>query len=364
MFNQILLPLDRSTLAECVLPHTIAVARAFESRITLLNVMDVPREARWRNAMDPLNWQIRKAEANAYLHEVDLRLQAAGLLTDTHILEGFAAEQISGFSDTHAPELIILSSHGQSGLSGWNVSGVVLKVILRARTSIMIVRAYQPTPTEMTGLRYRRILVPIDGSQRAECVLPMASTLARFHEAQILLVHVVGRPEMPRRTPLGREDVEVADRLVERNQIEALQYLNDLRAQLPGEVQARILVSNHIAATLHELVEQEGIDLVVLSAHGHSGLTQWPYGGVGISFITFGTTPVLIVQDLSRDEIQPGPAEIAAREQWKAITHGPSVLAVDQLSGSPERAASPGDAAVGVQLQAPSAPQSDKVAAG
>ena len=98
MFNQILLPLDRSALAECVLPHTIAVARAFESRVTLLNVMDMPREARWRNAMDPLNWQIRKAEATTYLHEVELRLQAVGLLTETHLLEGVAAEQIKRFS--------------------------------------------------------------------------------------------------------------------------------------------------------------------------------------------------------------------------------------------------------------------------
>ncbi|HZY43476.1 MAG TPA: universal stress protein [Anaerolineae bacterium] len=357
MFNRILLPLDRSSLAECVLPHTIAVARAFESQVTLLNVMDVPREARWRNAMDPLNWQIRKAEAKTYLHEVDLRLQAAGLLTETHILEGFAAEQIIGFSDTHTPQLIILSSHGQSGLSGWNVSGVVLKVILRARTSIMIVRAYQLTPTEMTSLRYRRILVPIDGSQRAECVLPMASTLARFHEAQILLAHVVRRPEMPRRTPPSREDVEVADRLVERNRAEAIQYLNDLRSQLSGEVQARVLVSNHIAATLHELVEQEMIDLVVLSAHGHSGLTQWPYGSVVISFITFGTTPLLIVQDLSQDEIQPSPAEIAAKEPWKAITHGPSVLSVAQLFAGPRSSVSYSDAAVAVQIQAPIALQ-------
>jgi nucleotide-binding universal stress UspA family protein len=340
MLNQILLPLDRSALAECVLPHAIAIARTFESQVTLLNVMDLPREERWQNVMDPLNWQIRKAEATAYLHEVDLHLQTAGLLTETHILEGFAAEQISEFSDTHAPQLIILSSHGQSGLSGWNVSGVVLKVILRARTSVMIVRAYQPTSPEMTSLRYRRILVPIDGSQRAECVLPMVSALAHFHESQILLAHVVRRPEMPRRTPLSREDLEVADRLVERNQAEAIQHLNELRSQLTGEVQARVLVSNHIAATLHELVEQEMIDLVVLSAHGHSGLSQWPYGSVVISFIAFGTTPVLIVQDLPQDEIQPSPAEIAARERWKPITHGPSVHPSGQLFASPRRALS------------------------
>ena len=314
MFNRILLPMDRSALAECVLPHTVAVARAFESQVTLLSVMDMPREVRWRRAMDPLNWQIRKAEATTYLHELDLRLQAAGLSTETQILEGFAAEQIVGFSDTHAPQLIILSSHGQSGLSGWNVSSVVLKVILRAYTSIMIVRAYQPPPTEMTSLRYRRILVPLDGSQRAECVLPMASTLARFHEAQIVLAHVVSRPQLPRRTPPSREDVELADRLVERNQAEATEYVNQLCTQLGSDIQARVLVSEHVATPLHELVTQESIDLVVLCAHGCSGQTQWLHGSLVNNFIAHGTTPLLIMQDVSSDQIPPTPAQAAASE--------------------------------------------------
>jgi nucleotide-binding universal stress UspA family protein len=143
----------------------------------------------------------------------------------------------------------------------------------------------------------------------------VARNLARFHEAQILLAHIVKRPEMPRRTPPTSEDVELADRLVERNRTEAVQYLDDLRSQLSGDVQVRVLVSDHIAVTLHELVEQETIDLVVLSAHGHSGLTRWPYGSVVMSFITFGTTPLLIVQDLPQNELKPSPAEIASKEQ-------------------------------------------------
>ena len=309
--------MDRSSVAECVLPHAVAVARAFESRVTLVHVLDPPLGANWHLAVDPLSWQVRKAEAESYLGNLVLCLQQTGLRTEKQILDGSAAERIVELSRKTDAPLIMISSHGQSGLSGWNVNSVVLKVILRAYTSVMIVRAYQPTPPEMTSLHYRRILVPIDGSQRAEFVLPMASILARFHEAQILLAHVVKRPELPRRTPPSREDVELADRLVEHNQIEAVQYLDDLRSQLSGEVQARVLVSNHVAATLHELVEQERIDLVVLSAHGHSGLTQWPYGSVVISFITFGTTPLLIVQDLPLDEIKPSLAEIAAREQGR-----------------------------------------------
>ena len=315
MFNRILLPLDRSALAECGLPHAIAIARAFESQVTLLHVMDTPREARWRRAMDPLNWQIRKAEATAYLHEVDLRLQAAGLLTEMHILEGFAAEQIIGFSDTHAPQLIILSSHGQSGLSDWGVSSVVQKIAQRARTSVMIVRAAQPVVPDITDLHYQRILVPLDGTQRAEYILPAAATLAHAHAAaHIVLVHLVQQPALPRRTPPSREDVELADQLVARNQADATQYLDQLRSRITGEVETRVLVSEHLAATLHALVEQEKTDLTLLSAHGISSQTRGPYGDVVSNLIAYGTTPLVIMQDSPQAQTAPSPIGTATDE--------------------------------------------------
>jgi len=314
MFDRILLPLDRSALAECVLPHAIAIARAFESQVTLLHVMDTPREARWRRAMDPLNWQIRKAEATTYLSEVELRLQAAGLPTETHILEGVAAEQIIGFSDTHASQLIILSSHGQSGLSDWGASSVVQKIAQRARISVMIVRAARPVVLDAPGLRYQRILVPLDGTPRAEYILPAAATLARAHDAQIVLVHLVQQPALPRRTPPSREDVELADQLVARNQAEATQYLDQLQSRLTGKVEARVLVSDHLAATLHELIEQEETDLVLLSAHGVSSQSRGPYGDVASNLIAYGTTPLVIMQEGSQTPTAPTPIEAANDE--------------------------------------------------
>lgn len=317
MFNRILAPLDCSSLAECVLPHVVAMARAFESQVTLVHAMDVTGKATWRRILDPLHWQIKKAEAETYLRDLGLRLQEAGLPADKQILEGQAAEQVVEFSRAHDVQLVIVSSHGQSGLSGWNVSSVVQKIIQRAHTSIMIVRAYQPTSTDMTGLRYRRLLLPVDGSQRAECILPVASTLARTHEAQILLAHVIQPPAMPRRTRPTREDVELADRIVERNRTEMIPYLNELQSQLSGKVEVRMLVSDQPAIALHELADQEKMDLILLSAHGYSALTQWPFGSVVSSFITYGTTPLLIVQDLPHSKIEPTRAEVAAREHGR-----------------------------------------------
>ena len=310
MFNNILVPLDRSSLAECVLPHVVAIARAFESQVTLLHVMDsTPR------AVDPLDWQIRKAEAEAYMHDLALRLQEASLPIERHLMEGQAAERIVEFAHHHQANLILLSSHGQSGLSGWNVSSVVQKIVLRACTSIMVVRAYRPVPPELTELRYRRLLIPLDGSQRAECVLPQAATLARAHQAQIMLAYVVQRPDMPRRTPPTPEDIELADQVVERNRTEAVEYLEQVKSRLPGEVDTRVLVSEHVFSTLTELADQERIDLVFLSAHGYSGQTRWLYGSLVISFIVYGATPLLIVQDLSAEEMERAKAKMSVRER-------------------------------------------------
>lgn len=314
MFEKILVPLDRSSLAECVLPHTVAVARSLGSELILLHILSPFDRHGGLRAVDPLDSQLRRAEAESYLEEVRARLQDVGVAAQTKVLDGDAAEQILTFARENQIGLAILSSHGQSGLSGWNVSGVVQKVIMRAPISLMIVRAYQPVQPDLAGLRYRRVVVPLDGSARAESVLPLAATLARASEAQVLLAHVVQRPQMPRRTPPSQEDSDLADRVVERNRSEAEQYLETVRAQLPpAAVETRLLISNHAAVALHELADQENADLVVICAHGYSGELRWPYGGLAASFVAYGSSPLLIFQDAPAKEIAPTPAEVAAQ---------------------------------------------------
>jgi len=314
MFDKILVPLDRSALAECVLPHAIALARALDSQLILLHVLSVPDKPDGLRAVDPLNWHLRRAEAESYLQAVCARLQEAGIASEAQVSDGDAAEMIVDFAHDHDIGLVLMASHGQSGLSGWNVSSVVQKVIMRTRASLMIVRAYETAQTDIFNLQYQRILAPLDNSTRAECVLPLAVVLARIPETQILLTHVVQRPEMPRRTPPGQEDLELADRIVERNRIEAENYLEVVRLQLPpAAVETRLIVANQVASALHELVDQERIDLVLLSAHGYSGETRWPHGGLVASFVAYGSCPLVIFQDAPGEQSILTQAEAAVR---------------------------------------------------
>jgi nucleotide-binding universal stress UspA family protein len=305
MFDSILVPLDGSLLAECVIPHVVAVGKAFNSKIILLHVLDKKTAGASPQLFDLVNWQINKTEARLHLEKIDSRIRKAGLRSESIVLEGLAAEGIADFSLSHGTKLIVLSSHGQSGLSQWGISSVTQKIILSATSSILVVRAHQPPMEELMKSPYPQILVPLDGSWRAEHVLPVITLMARFHRSQIHLVHVVKTPEMARHMPPTEEDIELSNRIVARNREEGMRLLDQLRlssSQGGIDIQTHILAGDNVSTALHAIVEQEHIDLVALSAHGYSGANQWPYGSVVINFILFSKAPVLIVQDLPTKE--------------------------------------------------------------
>jgi nucleotide-binding universal stress UspA family protein len=316
MFDQILVPLDGSLLAECVLPHVVAITRAFDAKVILLRVLEKNKANGTAQMFDLLNWQLKKTAAKLYLEKISARLQKSGLRIENVILEGLVAESITEYALSREVKLIILSSHGRSGLSQWGISSVTQKIIFSAPTSVLIIRAQQPAASESIERQYSRMMVPLDGSRRAENVLPMVTLLARFHQSRISIVHVVKTPEMPRQMPLAREDVELSEQVVARNREEAIRYLDQVRLHSPLEgidVQTHLLTSDNAAAALHELAEKEGIDMVALSAHGYSGNNQWPYGSMVNNFILYSKVPLLIVQDLPAKE-EPAMVDMAPRE--------------------------------------------------
>jgi nucleotide-binding universal stress UspA family protein len=304
MLNTVLVPLDGSGLAECVLPHAVAIAKAFGAQVTLLNVLEQPSEALRMPKADPLDWYLKKTEADIYLSGVKTRLEKYNLSVKEMLLEGRATEQIVELAHTSNADLLILSSHGGS---------IVQQILQRIRTSTLIIRTNQPNTVQISDLRYRRLLVPLDGSRRAGATLPMATALAQAHQAELLLVHVVNKPEMARHMPLTLEDEELTNRFVERNREEGTKYLEHLQAHLTAHVQTHLLVSDNVAATIQGFSEQEQIDLLILSAHGYSGEAKWPYGGVTNRFITDGTMPLLIVQDLPHESPETAQDNVTAR---------------------------------------------------
>jgi nucleotide-binding universal stress UspA family protein len=314
MFRTILVPLDGSQLAEVVLPHANALAKAFDAALWLVRVIESTVEEETQ-PIDPLQWQITKREAETYLENTAELLRINGVTTEYSILEGKTAGRIVEFAENQEIDLILLSSHGKSGLSRWNISSITRKIIQNAKRSTMIVRAYESPDTGFERFHYHRMLVPLDGSLRAEYVLPIASTIARHHGAEMLMAHIVFKPEMPRRKPLSDEDLQLIDRFIERNRQEATQYLEQIECQPPIECTTRLIISENVENSLHDLIESEQIDLVVMSAHGYSGNRRQPFGNVTTNFIEYGSSPLLIVQDLPAEEVEPTRAELATEQR-------------------------------------------------
>ena len=314
MFERLLVPLDGSSLAERALHHAVTVARAFDSLVTVIRSIERRTGDGMTQAVDPLTWQMRKAEALAYLDDVVSRLHAVGVRADRCVTEGDPAEQIITRAHQNSVDLIVIASHGRNGLSEWNISSVVQKVIQRAYAPLLIVPAYRPAPGELGSHVYDRVAVPLDGSQRAEYVLPVAEQVAGFYEGALLLVHVVARPAVPRRVPLVAEEQELVERLVELNRVHATRYLDDLESRMATHVETRLLVADNAVTALHEFIRAQEVDLVLMTAHGYSGETRWPYGSVALSFITYGTAPLLLMQDVAKEDAVETEAEKAARE--------------------------------------------------
>lgn len=315
MFEHILLPLDGSALAERVLPHAVTLSKAFDSKVTLIRVVYQEESTDQHGLINPMDWQMRKSEADAYLQSVKKRLEDIGLESEAQITEGRPAEQINEFAKNEDVDLIIMSSHGKSGPSAWNINSTVQKVLLRAFMPVMIIRAYGVDLQDLEGLTYERLFLPMDGSLRSECVLPLAESISKFQDSHIFLTHIVEEPKLPRQTPVTEEIKSITDQLREINIKEAEKYFSNIRKHFSEEnVEIIIESSKEPTVALHNIIDREKIDLVLLSAHGYSGENRWPYGKIALNFIAYGTTPLIIIQDLEEDEIGKTLAEQYAEQ--------------------------------------------------
>lgn len=358
MFKRILIPLDGSMLAERAIPHAEQFARIFGSNIILLQVLDPISYHENPNPVDPLGWQIRKAEADMYMDGIAARIcedlnenarDAKGAQNRSRngkkarvnysIREGKTAENIVNFAQTENIDLLVISTHGSGGLSRWNISSVTQKVINLIYIPVLIVRAYNQPRMENARIHYRGILLPIDSSRRAECALPAGIALARGEmsmgsapetnipsphptplansslQTKLILATVITPPVFPIPEPYSVEIEQLSKKLIHVSRQAVSNYLNKMKEQVSVECETTMVENNSISSAIQEMASQkEDIDLVVLCAHGHTGQTAWPYGSVARNYMEHGTKPVLVIQDVPRSQVRPTAAENAVEK--------------------------------------------------
>jgi len=141
---------------------------------------------------------------------------------------------------------------------------------------------------------YKKILVPLDGSELAKTALDQAEKLAKTFDAEIILFQVVpfmpiyGSPELV--TPL----------IVDEKQKEAAEkYLGNLAEEIKKKgfrVTATVQTGQQVAVEIIDFAKESAADLIVMNTHGRSGITRWVLGSVALKILTRAETPILLIR--------------------------------------------------------------------
>ena len=287
----ILVPLDGSPLAERALAYAVTLTRKIKGHLVLLRV--VTTDEATKQIESDLSSAAAKVAADAGLAGVDI-------LTS----EGDAGPAIVDAARSFPRCLIVMSTHGRSGIGRW-IYGSVADEVIRT-TDVPVVLVSTACQRLWSAERPFRILVPLDGSPLAETALTLARDLADDIGANLILLRAVA----PLVFAYADAYVYAAydpDLLIE----EAERYLKQMVEALQSEgrtVQSRCEY-DFPASAIADIARQEDVDLVVMATHGSGGLTRLVMGSVATGTVQQATVPVMLVRPATVAEEAPELAQ-------------------------------------------------------
>ncbi len=296
--KRILVPLDESPLSEAILPVAEEWAKEDEAEVILLRAV----QAHHVLGGDDTEAQARVVEeGEAYLKAVADRLERQGLKrVRWAVWYDEPASAIAEAVARNGVDLIAMATHGRSGLSRLLLGSMAEAVVRSARVPVLLIRgqsAWKPWVT-------RKILVPLDGSEASEAILPVVKRLASPRGLTIVLFEVV---EPLPSAALDNTSLRLAERLGELMTVrreEAERYLTKVAEPLRGKglrVECAVGVGR-AAEAIAAFGGQERVDLIAIATHGRSGFGRLFFGSVAEGVLRSAAVPVLLFKAGERPE--------------------------------------------------------------
>jgi len=144
---------------------------------------------------------------------------------------------------------------------------------------------------------YKKILVPLDGSERAEAILPHVESLGKAHQASIIFLGVV---ELPPIIMVEAMSSSLDYQAYEQHVDDVEQYLvSQQNSFLEKEIDAQIRIGHgRMVDVIIKTADTEGVDLVAMTSHGRTGLAQVFYGSVAVGVLHRVNCPILIIRSI------------------------------------------------------------------
>jgi len=292
VYSRVLVTLDGSNFSQGILPYVRCVAPALKAAVELLHINDPTQ-------LTPYSLPPQAAE---YLEKIATTFAEPANIKCTCEM-GKPADRIVDLAAVQPKTLIAMATHGYSGAKRWLLGSVSERVLHAAKNDLLIVRPAEGDTSGMAELK--TMLVPLDGSQLAEKVLPTVAELALKLNLEVVLVRVVKHfytapPEAF--LPVFGANFPNLKRLRQDALDEANKYLVEKMAALRalGLTQVSLLLMESgvdgAAAEIVDLAKKTPSPLVVMSSHGESGVGRWLIGSVTERVVRYSGQPVLVVR--------------------------------------------------------------------
>lgn len=301
MIRHVLVPLDGSRLAETAVAAATALARRVGAEITLLHVVE--REA---PASVHGDRHLRtRDEALAYLEQVGAVVAGQGVVAHTQVDEtsGDVAHRICRAAGTSDADLIALCTHGSRGVRGLLFGRVAQQVLAGGGIPVLLM---PPSPSGYEApFECRRMLVPLDGTEPSEHVLPYATEVARAFTAELILETVIPTLATIRgaRGATARLLPRVGTAVLDEEANDAAAYLESLVKSLEarGLTAEGVVERGEPVKLLEHAAARHGTDMFAMATHARAGVSAIWEGSMAARLLERSGKPILLVRITRRD---------------------------------------------------------------
>ena len=296
MYTRILVPLDGSKVAEQVLPYARFLAKALALPVELLGIVDPVPLADFSEVWQGRDFERLVAEETKgttdYIQTAGRSFEGAQI--QCSVAKGTPEEVIIENAAADPRTLIVMATHGRSGLKRWLLGSVTDKVLHGAANHVLLVRASEQGKTEGEAA-LKTVVVPLDGSPVAEQALAAVEELAGQMQLEVVLMRAYALPA----TVSAEEYGIYSQDMITHFETEAREYLQEKVEELKrkgiGNVSS-VLNLGYGAEEIIALAQRTPDNFIAMCTHGRSGFRRFVLGSVTERVVRHSGDPVLIIR--------------------------------------------------------------------
>ena len=296
MYTRLLIPLDGSNVAEQVLPYARFLAKALTIPVELVGIVDPVPLADFAEVWERSDFdRLVAEETKGTTQYLDATARSfAGAEVKCSIEKGTPDEVIIQKAAADEKTLIVMATHGRSGIQRWLLGSVADKVLHGAANHMLLVRASEQGKTDGEAI-LKTAVVPLDGSTLAEKALSCVEEIAKKMQLEVVLMRAYALPPAVSADEYGSYTEELINQLEAEARDYLSEKLNELKLKGINNVSS-VTDLGYGAEEIIALARKTPDNFIAMCTHGRSGFRRWLLGSVTERVVRHSGDPVLIVR--------------------------------------------------------------------